>query len=94
MLVLDMYEEKHTEFDQPCDVIEVVMLNANRDHISTSFLGDQDTLARDMFAAMVTVTRSEFAIEYCQNRGLKEDEREYQNILQESSEKLQTLLRK
>ncbi|XP_060572767.1 uncharacterized protein LOC132730779 [Ruditapes philippinarum] len=68
MLVLDMYEEKHTEFDQPCDVIEVVMLNANRDHISTSFLGDQDTLARDMFAAMVTVTRSEFAIEYCQNR--------------------------
>ena len=93
MLILDMYEDEHIKLEQPCNVVEVVMLNANRDHISTSFLGDQDTLARDMFAAMVTVTRSEFAKEYCQKKGLKEDEKEYQKILEESREKLQKLLK-
>lgn len=93
MLILDMYEDDHDILGQPCHVLEAVMLNANRDHISTSLLGDLDTLARDMFAAMVTVTRSEFSLKYCQEKGLKQDEKEYRKILQESNGKLQDLLR-
>lgn len=93
MLILDMYEDENTILSQPCHVLEAVMLNANRDHISTSFLGDLDTLARDMFAAMVTVTRSEFAARYCEEKGLERDENEYRNILQENCEKLHDLLK-
>ncbi|XP_045175691.2 uncharacterized protein LOC123536534 [Mercenaria mercenaria] len=93
MLILDMYEDELDILGKPCNILEAVMLNANRDHISTSFLGDLDTLARDMFAAMVTVTRSEFALKFCQEKGLGTDENEYRTILQESSEKLRNLLK-
>ena len=43
MQVLHMYKDEHELLGQPCDVVEAVMLNANRDHISTSLLGDPQT---------------------------------------------------
>ncbi|KAL4238746.1 hypothetical protein ACF0H5_003454 [Mactra antiquata] len=91
-LILDMYEDTSEQFNQPCHVLEAVMLNANRDHISTSFLGDLDALARDMFGTMVNVTRSEFALKYCQEKGLKADENEYKSILESSIPKLKNLM--
>lgn len=88
-----MYEDENEKFEQPCYVLEAVMLNANRDHISTSFLGDLDSLARDMFGTMVSVTRSEFAMKFCQDKGLFDDGNEYRDILDESTNKLQSLLK-
>ena len=94
MLVLDFYQDKDMSVSgRTCNVLEAVMLNANRDHISTSFLGDQDAIARDLFGTMVTVTRSKFAIDYCRNKGLGYDEREYCNVLEESNAKLQKLMK-
>lgn len=94
MLILDFYQDENTVIlGKTCSVLEVVMLNANRDHISSSSLGDLDTLARDLFATMVTVTRSEFAATYCQDKGLTQDAREYQRVVEESRSKLKELMK-
>ena len=92
LLILDMYEEEHFLDDRPCNILEAVMLNANRDHISTSFLGEQDGMAREMFGCMVAVTRSEYAAKYCTEKGLLDDAEEYKKILAESELKLQQLM--
>lgn len=94
MLILDFYQDENTVIlGQTCSVLEVVMLNANRDHISSSSLGDLDTLARDLFATMVTVTRSEFATKYCEDKGLTQDAIEYQRIVEENRSKLKELMK-
>lgn len=94
MLVLDFYQDENISvMGQACNVLEAVMLNANRDHITTSLLGSQEAVARDMFAAMVTVTRSEWSMKFCKNKGLVEDEKAYGSILEESERKVQELMK-
>ena len=92
-LVLDFYKDEEGVDGKPCSVLEIVMLNANRDHISTAHLGDKDAAARDMFGTMVTVTRSEYALNYCERKGLADDADEYRKILNESKEKLERLMK-
>ena len=94
MQVLHVYRDEGDLLGQPCDVLEMVMLNSNRDHISTSQLGDQDDLARAMFGTMVGVTRCEFAIDYCERKGLEDDAAEYRKILDDSLVKLEDLMAK
>lgn len=95
MVVMDMYTDELIKiYDKPCTVVESVMLNANRDHISTSHLGEEDALARDMFAAMVAVTRNEFVMKFYRSRGLTEEEQEYSRLLQESTARLSALVEK
>lgn len=92
--VLDFYKTDEDIMGKPCNVLEVVMLNSNRDHIITAHLGDQDAAARDMFGTMVTVTRSEYALNYCESKGLSEDADEYRTILGASKEKLDRIMMK
>ena len=48
----------------PFTVIECVMVNANRDHISTSFLGERADTARQMFASINKNARNSFAYKH------------------------------
>lgn len=74
--------------DKQSRVIEMVMLNTNRDHISTMQLGEKSNKARDAFAAMVSITRSEFAIKFCHDNELQDDAEQYRSILENSIQKL------
>lgn len=93
MLALDVYQDEAvTILNQPCSILEAVMVNTTRDHISVAFLGESDEEARQMFKAMVTVTKCEFAAEYCRTKGLVQDQREYVNIIQENKLTLERLM--
>ncbi|WAR20482.1 hypothetical protein MAR_002320 [Mya arenaria] len=95
MVILNFYEDENMRLlGQPCNVVEAVMLNANRDHISTSHLGDLDARARDIFGAMVSVTRNEYAREYCKKNGLVDDAHEYTKAFEDSITKLNAVLEK
>ena len=89
----DFYKDDELIDGKPCNILEIVMLNANRDHISTAHLGDKDAAARDMFGTMVTVTRSEYAVKYCERMELVDDADEYRKILNDSKEKLDRLMK-
>lgn len=75
------------------EILEMVMVNANRDHISTMQLGDQSDIARRIFGIMVAVTRIEFALQFCKENKMKVDERAYSALLQEKEKELDDLLR-
>lgn len=72
-------------------ILEMVMLNTNRDHISTMQLGEQSDPARILFGTMVAITRSEFAADFCRNKKLKDDEVEYRKVIEEKKSKLKEL---
>ncbi|KAH3844508.1 hypothetical protein DPMN_086766 [Dreissena polymorpha] len=80
-LILDIYEDEKDLVGVPCSVMEALVITSNRDHIPTSQPGPEDDLARDMYAAIVTVTRSEYAVQYCQSKGLHKDASDFQEIL-------------
>lgn len=90
-LILDIYEDDGDMVGMPCSVLEALVITSNRDHITTSQTGYLDDLARDMYAAMVTVTRSEYAVKYYQGKGLVNEEEDYQHILEEGKRKLDSL---
>lgn len=73
-------------------VFEMVMVNSNRDHISTMQLGESSGEAREVFGLLNSVTRCEFAIDFCSNAGLTGDEKLYRSMLTSDLQKLQTLL--
>ena len=89
--VLDFYDGETIE-GKTCKVLEMVALNANRDHISTMRLGDSSAPARELFGNMVAATRCKFAAEFCSDRGLIEDARAYREMLNEKMSKLKTLM--
>ncbi|KAK3590790.1 hypothetical protein CHS0354_038728 [Potamilus streckersoni] len=89
--VLDLYEEGEI-CGYPCKVLEMVMLNSNRDHKSTAFLGSLDSPARKMFGDMVVATRSRFAMNYCNKKGLTEDAEEYRKIVEMKENELPQML--
>lgn len=74
------------------NVFEMVMVNSNRDHISTIQLGESSGVAREVFGLLNSVTRCEFAIDFCSKVGLTGDETLYRSMLTTDLQKLQTLL--
>ncbi|XP_031560403.1 uncharacterized protein LOC116296517 [Actinia tenebrosa] len=90
--VLDFYDGEVIE-NQTCKVLEMVMLNTNRDHISTMQLGQDSALARQLFGNMVAATRCKFAIKYYEDKGLHRDVEEYKKLLTEKLDKLKELMK-
>lgn len=89
---LNFYDEKIDGLD--CKVLELVMLNTNRDHLSnpTLFVGNEESAARTLFGTMVGVTRNRFIVDYCQKHDLLDDLEKYQALLTEGQEKLKKLM--
>ena len=76
-----------------CRILEMVMLNSNRDHLSTStLLGEGDADARVLFGTMVGCTRNKFILNYCKANGLNEDATQYERLLNEGLDKLQKIM--
>lgn len=90
-LILDIYDDEYELVGMPCSVLEALVITSNRDHITTSQPGPMDDLARDMYAAMVTVTRSEYAVKYYEGKGLDQEKEDYQQILDAGKSKLDSL---
>lgn len=76
-------------------ILELVMLNSNRDHLSTpTFMTeDENKLARTLFGTMVGVTRNRFIVNYCKGNNMLGDCEEYQKMLNEGEEKLKQLMK-
>lgn len=90
--VLDFYDGEVIE-NQTCKVLEMVMLNTNRDHISTMQLGEDSAPARQLFGNMVAATRCKFAIKYYQEKELYSEAEKYDNLLTEKLDKLKELMK-
>ncbi|KAH3844505.1 uncharacterized protein LOC127872824 [Dreissena polymorpha] len=90
-LILDIYDDEKDLVGVPCSVLEALVITSNRDHITTSQPGPDDDLARDMYGAMVIVTRSEYAVQYCRSKGLHRDESDFQDILENARIQLDKL---
>ena len=90
--MLDIYKSANNLAGRPYYILEVVMLNTNRDHISTAFLGEDDAAARTLFGIMVGETRATFAYKYYNQRGIFEDADEMKHITEEYQEKLKVLM--
>lgn len=84
--VLDFYQDEQENMN----ILEVCMLNSNRDHLSSNFLTDPN--ARRMFGLMVGVTRNEFAVEFYKQRGNEEEASAYQECLDKARKDLATLI--
>lgn len=89
--VLDFYDG-HVIRNQTCKVLEMVILNSNRDHISTMQLGQESAPARQLFGNMVAASRCKFAIRYYEEKGLENDAEDYKNLLKEKLDKLEELM--
>lgn len=84
--VLDFFKDEQ----QNLHVLEVCMLNSNRDHLSSNFLTDPN--ARRMFGLMVAVTRNEFAVDFYKQRGNNEEAAAYEQCLEKARADLATLI--
>ncbi|PAA71870.1 hypothetical protein BOX15_Mlig029772g1, partial [Macrostomum lignano] len=74
------------------NILEILMVNANRDHLSNGRLGDQDAPARALFATIVRIARYEYCLRICRERGLATDESQYAAALSQAESELQKLL--
>ena len=84
--VLDFYKDDQENLH----ILEVCMLNSNRDHLSSNFLTDPN--ARRMFGLMVAVTRNEFAVEFYKQKGNEEQASAYQKCLDKARLDLASLI--
>ena len=84
--VLDFFKDEA----ESLSVLEVCMLNSNRDHLSTIHLTDPN--ARKMFGLMVAVTRNEFIVDFYKSRGNNEEAKAYQECLDKARKDLATLI--
>ncbi|PJE96425.1 hypothetical protein CUT44_18145 [Streptomyces carminius] len=67
--------------DEPTHVVEAVMLNSNRDHVSTVASDEgEDRRARDLFRTLVTLHRSALCAQYAGERGLAGDAAVYRSL--------------
>lgn len=88
--VLNFY--KHGMINEkPLYVLELVMLNSNRDHPSNSELGAKAELAQNIFRNIVGISRNRFCLEYCKSHGLVDDAVEYSKRIAEDKQKLNKL---
>ena len=84
--VLDFFKDDKEKLH----VLEVCMLNSNRDHLSSKDLKEPDV--RKMFGLMIAVSRNEFAVEFCKNRGKMVDAAGYQTLLDKAKQDLALLI--
>jgi hypothetical protein len=74
--------------DDPLWVLDGLMLQANRDHISTYRLGVKDALARQFFGAIAKVTRCTHAQKFCRDNHLVSDADGYELLLRGANTEL------
>ena len=72
-------------------VIEVVMLNSNRDHPSNEELGDKADLARSVFRTIVGIRRNQFCYDYCVRKKMTDDAEPYCDKLKKDKEMLKNI---
>ena len=91
--VLQLHEGGELLSGRPSEVLEMVMVNSNRGHITSVQLQEQqEAAARRLFGTMVTVTRCQFCVRYYRGHGPVEDETEYQRLLGDKLKELAAML--
>ena len=88
--VLNFYKQGLID-DKPLYILEVVMLNSNRDHPSNAELGENAELAQGIFRNIINISRNRFCLEYCKRHGLVDDAVEYSKRIAEDKQKLNRL---
>ena len=88
--VLNFYKQG-TVNEKPLYILELVMLNSNRDHPSNAELGANGDLAQGVFRNIISISRNRFCLEYCQRHGLVDDAIEYHKRIAEDKQKLNKL---
>jgi len=88
--VLNFYKQGMVD-GRPLYILEVVMLNSNRDHPSNVELGMKADLAQNVFRNIVSISRGHFCFEYCKKHGLVDDAVEYHKKIEEDKQKLNKL---
>jgi hypothetical protein len=69
-------------------VMDLVMLNSNRDHPSTMELGAMDDEARQLFASLVGVSRARYCKSLATGYGLSDDAKRYEEMQQMQHKKI------
>jgi len=88
--VLNFYEHG-TVKEKLLYMLEVVMLNSNRDHPTNQDFGSKTGLARSVFGTVVSIGRCQFCLDYCQKNGFVDDAMAYCSKLEEDKQKLKRL---
>ena len=88
--VLNFYEHEMIR-ETPLYMLEVVMLNSNRDHPNNQDFGSKTGLARSIFGTVVSIGRCRFCLDYCKRNGFMDDTIAYQRKLEEDEQKLKKL---
>jgi hypothetical protein len=77
---------------RPMHIIEAVMLNSNRDHVTTIASDEgEDRQARDLFRTIVTLHRAGLCLDYARKRGSGADAAVYRSQLDRSRAELDRL---
>jgi hypothetical protein len=75
-------------------VVQSVMVNANRDHISSVDKANNSDDARNMFRLMAEIARDKFAVTYCHEKGLNNDEKSFAVALHDAQQELDQLVKR
>ncbi|KAG6845836.1 hypothetical protein H0H87_002524 [Tephrocybe sp. NHM501043] len=87
-----LQEEVFEGRDRPIHVMDLVMLNANRDHPSTMQLSaEEGEKARQLFASLVGMCRAEICKELAGLYGLREDATQHEEMFRAAMAKLEAL---
>lgn len=89
--ILNLHQSE-LEAGTSCNILDAVMVNTNRDHLSTAQLNEHDAPARELFRHMVGATRSAFAARYCEEYSLHKDAEEYRAAVKAAEESLKELM--
>ena len=94
--VLNFYKNGTIDGRRSLYVIEVVMLNSNRDHPSNcnEELGDKADLARSVFRTIVGIRRNQFCYDYCMRNKMTDDAEAYCDKLKEDKKTLEDIRRR
>ncbi len=80
---------------EPVTVLDAVVVNTNRDHLSTAHLGEEDADARVLFGTLVALTRYEYIVEFLRaqtkSNTIMADLVEYRQALQDTENKLRSI---
>jgi hypothetical protein len=91
--ILRFQKENIQRDGTPLHVIEAIMLNANRDHISIISLNDSDAhRARKLFQTLVAIERATLCAERVEEYGLQADAKTYRSILSAERARLDDFL--
>jgi len=90
--ILSLRKEKTDRIIGDLHVIDAVMLNSNRDHISAvaSNVGE-DRVARDLFRAIIGIHRSTICAEYATSHSLSGDVKSYHMLASENRQIIEAI---